>query len=64
MTIGPAENGQGNAVHGNIQVNNNTGGGSLQDNSAGGNCQLQNDSPGIVGSSNTAQGNNSCNVTA
>ena len=64
VTIGPAENGSGNAVQGNIQVNNNTGGGALADNSAGGNCQLQNDSPGIVGSSNTAKGNNSCNATA
>jgi hypothetical protein len=64
VLIGPAGNGHGNAVHGNIQVNNNTGGGSLQNNSAGGNCQLQGDKPGIVGSSNIAAGSNSCNVTA
>jgi len=64
VTIGPAEDSQGNIVHGNIQVNNNSGGGSLQYNSAGGNCQLQNDSPGIVGSSNAAQGLNSCDATA
>jgi hypothetical protein len=59
-----AVNGTGNSAQGNIQIMNNTGGGSLQDNSAGGNCQLQNNSPGIVGSSNDAHGNNSCNTTA
>lgn len=64
VTIGPAGNGQGNAAHGNIQVNNNTGGGSLKDNSAGGNCQLQDNNPGIAGASNTARGHDSCNATA
>ncbi len=59
-----AVNGTGNTVQGNIQVMNNGGGGSLQDNSAGGNCQLKNNSPGIVGSSNHARGNDSCNTTA
>jgi hypothetical protein len=64
LAIGPAANGLGNVAHGNIQVTGNTGGGSLGDNAAGGNCQLQDDRPGIVGSSNTARGNNGCDVTA
>ncbi len=62
VTIGGT--GYGNTVKGNIQVNNNTGGGTLTDNSAGGNCQLQSDSPGIVGSGNTAGGQNTGNKTA
>lgn len=64
VKVGPAANGVGNVAHGNIQVQGNTGGGSLGANAAGGNCQLQGNSPGIVGSSNTARGNNSCNRTA
>ena len=51
-------------MQGNIEVHNNTGGGTLTGNSAGGNCQLQNDNPGIAGSGNTASHNNSCNATA
>jgi hypothetical protein len=66
LTIGPAPvgSGPGNIVQGNIQVKNNTGGGSLTDNSAGGNCQLGGDTPGISGGGNTANGQDACNTTA
>lgn len=49
-------------AQGNVQVQNNTGGGRLTDTSAGGNCQLQNNTQPFPGSSNTAKGNNSCNT--
>jgi hypothetical protein len=64
VTIGPAQDDNGNVVRGNIQVEQNTGGGSLKDNSAGGNCDLGNDSPGIVGNGNSAAGHDDCNTTA
>ena len=60
VAIGAATNGDGNSATNNIQVMNNTGGGSLTGNSAGGNCQLQN-SPRITGTGNSAKGTNSCN---
>jgi hypothetical protein len=63
VVVGPSE-GAGNTAQGNIQVMDNTGGGSLTNNSAGGNCQLQGNAPGIVGTSNSAKGKNSCNATA
>ena len=68
VTIGGAPNPKNhiysNVVTGNIQVNNNTGGGTLTDNSAGGNIQLGGDKPGIVGSGNVAKGTNTGNTTA
>ena len=61
VTIGGS--GYGNSVGGNLQVQSNSGGGTLTGNAAGGNCQLQSDKPGIVGTGNTAgKGNNSCNT--
>ena len=63
VAIGPATNGNGNVVQGNIQVQNNTGGGSVMDNFAGGNCELGGDAPGISGSGNTAEGHDTCNTT-
>ena len=53
--------GSGNAVTDNIQVQNNTGGGTLTANSAGGFCSLSGNTPKITGSSNTAKGTNTCN---
>lgn len=62
VTVGAA--GSGNATSGNIIVGSNTGGGTLSGNGAGGNCLLSGDRPGIVGSSNTAKGQNQCNTGA
>jgi hypothetical protein len=53
-----------NDATGNIQVESNSGGGTLTGNTAGRNCQLQSNTPGIVGSGNAASGTNSCNGTA
>jgi hypothetical protein len=49
-----------NTVTGNIQVHNNTGGGSMSGNVAHGACTLHNDNPPIVGSGNTPS---TCNLT-
>lgn len=59
LTIGAV--GSGNAVTDNIQVQSNTGGGTLTGNSAGGSCSLSGNTPKITGSSNTAKGTNTCN---
>ena len=64
VVIGPAANGRGDTVHGDIQVGGNTGGGALTGAAAGGSCRLQDDTPGITGSGNTAKGRNTCNATA
>jgi hypothetical protein len=65
VLVGKALNGAGNSAKGNIQVKNNTGGGSILDNVAGGNCQLSNNTPAITpASGNTAAGQNSCNSPA
>jgi hypothetical protein len=57
--VGPTH---GNTAAGNIEVNNNTGGGELQDNHAGANCRLYDNDPAFSVGGNTAAGNiNSCN---
>jgi Tol biopolymer transport system component len=54
----------GNMAKGNIQVQSNTGGGTLTGNTTSEACQLQSNNPKIVGSGNTATGQDTCNGTA
>jgi hypothetical protein len=63
VTVGAP--GFGNTASVGIEVENNTGGGTLAANGTTGVCLLQNDSPGIVGSANTVPSGhvNTCNRT-